>query len=236
VQRDLAVLTSAWENSRVAAGERWWSTGLLQPQRAFLDVLRKNVGYALDRLTGHEEPDADEIMRHSAIALVFSAAGVESALNSFVSRPLLSISDPATREFFATLLHKHFRANLPEKLKFLRRLLPALNEQKILLKKVEVLASARNGLLHIYPDYLVAAGPRGDARWPLSEADWIEYPDLRWTKQHLADTQQAKTGYSTAVAFIDALPMTLPEYEAMKIAFDSQQTGGGDAEDRAPHP
>jgi hypothetical protein len=200
-----------------------------------LSIARRSVD-TVGELTEHQERDGDEIMRHSAIALVFSAAAVESALNTFVSRPLLAIADSTTREFFATLLHRHFRATIHEKLKLLRRVLPAINEQKILLKGLEELVSTRNCLLHIYPDYLVALGPRVDARMPLSEEDWVEYPDLQWTKQHLADPELASRGYSTAVAFIDALPMSLPPYEAMKLAYDSQQPGGGDAEDRAPHP
>jgi hypothetical protein len=156
------------------------------------------------------------IIQHSAVAVVFAVSAIESALNTFVSRPLLDIQEPAVREFFATLLHKYFRGSLPQKLTFLRQTVPAI--RKDLLKAVERLAAARNSLMHIYPDYVVALGPRLNGGLPLSEEDWVEYPDLQWTKQHVATPAVATSGYSTAVEFIDALPLTLPPYERMRIA------------------
>jgi hypothetical protein len=174
------------------------------------------------------ERQIDEETRHAAIVIVFTAAAVEAALNVFISRPLLNIADPAAREFFAKLLHRHSRANGPAKLEFVKHIYPKVKEQAGLLKAVQDLAAARNALIHIYPDYVVALGPKLDADWPLRDGDWVEYPDLRWTKQHLANADSAVDLYEKAIKFIDILPLSLPAYEAMCIEHDGQQAAAAE--------
>lgn len=192
-----------------------------------LSVAKRSVEALHER--NHEERNLDEEMRHSAIVIVFAAAAVEAAMNSFISRPLLEIADPGTREFFAKLLHRHSRANAPAKLDFLKLVYPEIKHYSELLTGVRNLAAARNALMHIYPDYLVALGPKPDADWPLKEEDWIEYADLQWTKQHVANPHSALNGYSTALQFIDKLPMSLTPYELMRTTYDSEEPAAGDA-------
>jgi hypothetical protein len=69
---------------------------------------------------------------------------------------------------------------------------------------------------------VVALGPKLDADWPLGEGDWVEYSDLRWTRQHVANRDFAVTGYETAIQFIDILPLSLPAYKPMTIDSDGQ--------------
>lgn len=189
--------------------EVWWPMSVA---RASAGVIRSGLR--------DEERDQDEMVRHAAIVVVFSAAAVESALNTVVSRPVLDIGDPATRQFYGRLLHHYFRGTIPDKLRFLLETWPTLKGNKRLLSQVRSLATARNGLMHIYPEHVVALGVQPDAAWPVGEGDWVEYHDLQWTQQHLADPATALSMHEAAETFIDALPLTLPEYVPVRFAGD----------------
>lgn len=162
-------------------------------------------------------------MRHAGIVIVFTVAAVEAALNTYVSRALLAIADPATREFVATILHRGFRAPFPAKLNLVKKGHSEIAWDAGLLQSLAELASARNALMHASLDYLVTLGPKRDAEDPFKVEDWIEYHDLQWTKQEVLNPVHALNWHAAAVKFIDLMPLALPAYKPVRFGGESQE-------------
>jgi hypothetical protein len=167
--------------------------------------IAKEASERVQELTRMGAAHRDEAERQSAVTIVFAAAAVEAALNAFISRPILRIEDPATREFFGLLIHRHLRGSAPSKLMFLRKVWAGAEANSEVLKRVDQLFLARNALLHITPDYVVALGVNPDASWQLGAEYWMEYSGLQWTKQDVIAPGAAEAYFDAAGAFLAAL-------------------------------
>jgi len=129
------------------------------------------------------------------VVTVFAAATIEERLNTFIASPLLFMTEKGPRRFLAELATTRLALRMPDKIKFLRDRVVALNDNPIL-AKVRDLSTRRNRILHISPEY---------------EEDENEQPRLsRKRALPLPPLEQAKADRETACEFLKLMFDVIP--------------------------
>jgi hypothetical protein len=147
-------------------------------------------------------------LEHAIVASIFSAAAIETGLNTYITLPILFIKDENIRRFFGSLVTKKLRLPVPQKLDFVCGFCPQIKRDKKLLKKVRALFEYRNAILHSPPEYIESLGLPDVEELPseISEEDLIRYPSLTFRGTSSVELEEAFEHYKTALDFLSKLP------------------------------
>ena len=113
----------------------------------FLDISKYHLEL-ISRSKNKEISIPGKKIDHSIISIIFSAISVESSINFALKVPLLLISQNKIQEFYGKLSVSFGKISIPEKLKFIKQLLPKNRNNANLLKSIEELFKPRNRLVH----------------------------------------------------------------------------------------
>ena len=136
--------------------ERDWFLGA-NPTGTYLNIAREHVK-VVDDLAGA----LGEFQRRreaAYVATVFSAAAVESAVNKFITYPILSVEGIEMQKFYGPLITQYLRTPLRDRVRFVAEFTPAIDKK--LCARVVKLAAHRNVILHTVPEFGTDVGIAG---------------------------------------------------------------------------